>query len=134
MTAPDPDLQQFSILVVVIGAGALIAMAAGISSIWKNHEMVKAARNPPRTPPMEEEAAKTYATKMELATLKIEMQGCCTLNHAKVDKIHTDIFNLIRASQSENRTMMEALHKDLNLWQLGVERQIGQLDERTKKS
>jgi hypothetical protein len=122
VTAPTPDFQQTAFLMFMIGLGALLAILASAASIWKN------MRTPPRTPPSEEKALETFATKNDLATFRCEMQTSCRLNHQSVDKVHTDIFNLIRASQSENRTMMEALHKDLNLWQLGVERQIGHIE------
>jgi hypothetical protein len=128
MTQPSPDFAQFSLVIFVVGLGGLVVILSGISAIYKNIVLAKSVRNPPRNPPAEEEAAKTYATKTELASVKCEMQTVCRANHIQVEKTHGDIFNLIRASQTENRTMMEALHKDLNAWQLGVERQIGHLE------
>lgn len=133
MNLPDPNLQQSALLIVMLGLGMLIGVASAASNIWKNNALVKAARNPARTPPPEEEAAKTFATKEELQRFRCEWQSMCRENHKQVDKIQSDIFNLLRAQQGELLNKLDSFHKELSSWQLGVERQIGAIDERTRK-
>ena len=124
MTVPDPNLQQMSILYTVIGLMAVVQLVSALSGIWKNSAIVKAAQNPVRNPPSEEEAARTYATKTELAAFRCEYQTACRLNHDRVDKTFSEVFGVLRAQQDSIISRLD----DVKEWKSSIERQIGRLE------
>lgn len=127
---PNPDFAQFSLLIVCAGLGGLVMILSGISTIWKNVTLAKAVKNPPRNPPSEEEAAKTYATKTELAGFKCEMAAMCRANHERVDKTFGELFSINRNLTKELTDRLDKYHGELAEWQRSVERQIGTIEGR----
>lgn len=123
-----PDFAQYSVLIVFVGLASIIAAVAGVSTIIKNFAVTKAARDPARTPPLPEELAKIYATKADLATMREELKSTCRSNHEHVDKIHSDLFSLIRKTQNEIVTKLDSLAKEIGEWQRGIERQLGKIE------
>lgn len=128
-----PTFEQQSILIVVVGLGGLIASVAGISTIVKNIALTRAASDPARMPPLAEEFAKLYATKSELAKVEETMRSQCRDNHQQVDKIHSDLFSLVRKTQGDIITRLDTLSKEVGEWQRGIERQIGHIEGRIDK-
>lgn len=128
MTAPNPDFAQFSMLIVCAGLGGLVMIVSGTSTIYKNLIMARTARNPPRNPPSEEEAARTYATKSELTTLKCELAANCRANHERVDKTFGELFSIHRNLNKELTDRLDQYHGELASWQRSVERQIGTIE------
>ncbi|MEI6634893.1 MAG: hypothetical protein WCP22_13905 [Chlamydiota bacterium] len=124
MTLPDPSLQQSAILIFTLGLIGVIGIATGLSTMWKNIETVKAARNPPRNPPSEEEAAKTYATKADLHGFRCEWQTACRANHVRVDDTFKEVFGVLRAQQDSIIARLD----DVKDWQSAIERQIGKIE------
>lgn len=116
--------EQQSMLIVFVGLAGIIAAVSSISNVIKNYALIKASKNPVRTPPMEEEIAKTYATKTELAGFRCEWQSTCRENHKQVEKTFGEVFSVLRKQQTE---IIEKLDGVKN-WQLGIERQIGKLE------
>jgi hypothetical protein len=82
-----------------------------------------------RTPPIEEEAAKTYATKAELGMLRCEWQTACRANHERVDKTFGEVFSVLRAQQE---SIIQKLD-EVGDWQRGMERQIGHIEGSIEK-
>lgn len=123
-----PDFAQYAVLIVFIGLASIIGAVAGVSTIVKNFALVRAARDPARTPPLPEELAKIYATKQELISMREELKSNCKTNHEHVDKIHSDLFSLIRKTQNEIVTKLDSLSKDFTEWQRGIERQMGKIE------
>ena len=124
MTPPEPDFSQYAILVFCVGLFAVLGAVASVSAIYKNIVLARAAKNPTRTPPIEEEAAKTYATKTELSSIRCEFSERCRINHERIDKTFIEVFSVLRAQQSE---IIDKLG-EVSQWQLGVERQIGTIE------
>ncbi len=140
MTAPDPDFQQTAMLVFLAGLGGLTVIVAGLSTIWKNIVLSRAVKNPVRTPPIEEEVAKTYALKDELNSFRCEWLSACRANHDRVDsmfrtnsdrvdKTFGEIFSVLRAQQGEIISKLN----EVGEWQRGIERQIGHLEGSVEK-
>lgn len=123
-----PDFAQYAVLIVFVGLASIIGAVAGVSNIVKNIAVTRAARDPARTPPLPEELAKVYATKTELLAMREELRSTCKANHEHVDKIHNDIFNLIRRTQTEIVTKLDKLGTEISEWQRGIERQIGKIE------
>jgi hypothetical protein len=128
MTPPSPDFQQYSLMIFAVGLGACVAIVAGISTVYKNIVLARAVKNPARNPPSEEEAAKTYATKAELATFRCEFREQCSRNHDRVDKTLGELFSINRALTKELTDRLDKYHAALAEWQRGMERQIGHLE------
>lgn len=124
----QPDFQQYSMMVVLIGLGGLAMVVSAISTVIKNVALIRTARNPVRTPPIEEEAAKTYATKAELGLLRCEWQTACKMAHEKTDKTFGEIFSIMRAQNKEITERLDKYHGQLEDWQRGIERQIGKIE------
>ena len=129
MTPPDPDMAQYAIMIFCIGLFAVLGAVASVSAIYKNIVLAKAAKNPVRTPPIGEEAAKTYATKAELGLLKCEWQTSCRANHERVDKTFGEVFGVLRSQQES----IIAKLSEVGEWQRGVERQIGFIEGKNDK-
>lgn len=125
-----PSLEQQSILIVFLGLTGIIASVAAVSNIVKNVAVTRASRDPARTPPLAEEIAKIYATKAELRKFEEDQKSMCRANHMQVDKIHSDIFGLIRKTQNEIVVKLDSLSKEVGDWQRGIERQIGHIEGR----
>jgi len=128
MTAASPDFQQQALLIVALGVGGIVGIVAGISTIWKNWILAKSVQNPKRTPPIEEEAAKTYATKEEMHAWKCEFTERCSRNHDRVDKTLGELFSINRALTKELTDRLDKYHSELAEWQRGMERQIGNIE------
>lgn len=122
------DFAQYATLVWVVGFAAVVGIAAGISTLFKNWAVIKAARDPARNPPLPEAFAKEYATKAELISMREELRTTCARNHEHVDKIHNDIFNLIRCTQREILVKFDGLVTAISEWQRGTERQLGKIE------
>lgn len=122
------DFAHYAVLVVFVGLGSIIGVVAGISTIIKNFALVKAARDPARMPPLPEELAKVYATKSDLAQVREEFRANCKASHEHVDKIHGDLFSLIRKTQNDIIQKLDALANEVGAWQRGIERQIGKIE------
>jgi aromatic ring hydroxylase len=118
------DFGQYALLVVCAGLASVIGVVSGVSAIWKNIVITRAARDPARTPPLAEEIAKTYATKAELAALRDNLNR--SLDH--IDGVQSETFSLVRQTQKDIIDKIDALSQHVGEWQRGVERQIGKME------
>lgn len=122
------NFAQYALLIVVVGMGTILTAVTAISTIWKNIVLAKAAKNPVRIPPLSEEVVRLYATKAELKTANTEQQACCRTNLDRIDKIHSELFALVRSTQKDIGAKIETLSDNMSEWQRGIERQIGKLE------
>lgn len=125
-----PSLEQQSILIVFLGLAGILGAVTGVSTVIKNIALTRAARDPARMPPLAEEIAKIYATKSELRKFEDDMKTSCRANHQQVDKVHGDLFSLVRKTQGDIITRLDILSREVGEWQRGIERQIGKLEGR----
>ena len=102
-------MHESTTYLLIIGA-AVVALAA-LAAIVNN--VVSIVRGFRRDPPLPEELAKAYATKQEIAELKLELKA----ERDRIDDIMNQQFNLLRE-----------LTEKTNQWQLGVERMIGRIE------
>lgn len=115
-------------MIVIVGLSLIIGVVAAVSTIVKNITITRAAKDPARTPPLAEEIAKIYATKAELEALRKDLKETCRANHIQVDKIHGDLFGLIRKTQNDIISKLDTLAREIGEWQRGIERQVGKLE------
>ena len=109
---------------VVVALAALAALVNYVLSIVRSFQEMRHAENPPRTPPLPEEMAKDYATKREIADLKLEIKD----ERERIDKILAKQFDLIRGLTDANTERFSRLESSISSWQLGVERMIGRIE------
>lgn len=102
-------MHESTTYLLIIGA-AVVALAA-LAAIVNN--VVSIVRGFRRDPPLPEELAKAYATKQEIAELKLELKA----ERDRIDDIMNQQFNRLRE-----------LTEKTNQWQLGVERMIGRIE------
>ena len=122
-------MQDNTTYFIVIGAAviALAALAALVNyvlSIVRSFQTMRHEANPPRTPPLPEEMAKDYATKREIAELKMEIKE----ERERVDKIMGKQFDLIRGLTAETNERYSRLESSISTWQHGIERLIGKIE------
>ena len=122
------DFAQYAVLIVFLGLASIIGVVAGVSNIFKNISLIRAAKNPVRTPPMEEDLAKNYATKIELSAVRCEFFERCKSNHERVEKNLSELYSLSRSLTKELTDRLDRYHTELAEWQRSVERQIGNIE------
>ena len=109
---------------VVVALAALAALVNYVLSIVRSFQTMRHEANPPRTPPLPEEMAKDYATKREIAELKLEIKE----ERERVDKIMGKQFDLIRGLTAETNERYSRLESSISTWQHGIERLIGKIE------
>ena len=109
---------------VVVALAALAALVNYVLSIVRSFQTMRHEANPPRTPPLPEEMAKDYATKREIAELKMEIKE----ERERVDKIMGKQFDLIRGLTAETNERYSRLESSISTWQHGIERLIGKIE------
>jgi phage terminase large subunit-like protein len=119
----------------MVGLAWIIGQAGTIVLIWSRLR---------RQPPISEDLARNYATKMELSNALRDWKETCLRNHdhldsrlksdrGEIDQVEREQFILIRSGQTELRNIIQGLQTSLAEWQRGVERQIGAIEERTSR-
>lgn len=98
----------FIIGAVVVALAALVALVNYVLSIVHYFR---------RSPPLQEELAKGYATKQELANGLAELKEEIRSERRRVEGILNQQFDLMRDFTEKT-----------NHWQLGVERMIGRIE------
>jgi t-SNARE complex subunit (syntaxin) len=124
------DFAQYAVLIVCIGLASIIGTVAGVSTIFKNLALMKAAKDPARIPPLAEMLAKDYATKSELIAVRCEFSERCKANHERVEKNLSELYSLNRSLTKELTDRLDRYHSELADWQRSVERQIGNIEGR----
>lgn len=114
----DLTSNQQATAIVLAGLTSLCISANAIIGVIQKVASIRTMRYPARTPPMGEEAAKTYATKAELSALRIEWRQSCARTHEQLGNTLGSIFDLLRQSETRN-----------NDWQRGVASQLGSIHE-----
>lgn len=120
----------------VVALAALAALASHAVSIVRGVREMRRADSPPRSPPLPEEIAKCYATKLEIAELRQELKD----ERRRVDGIFQEQFAMIRKLDADAGRRMERLEasiaswqKGVDNWQLGIERMIGRIEGKVEE-
>ena len=114
---PELTAQQQAAALVLGGITTLSISANAIIGVAQKIASMRAMRNPKRTPPLGEEAAKLYATKTDMAALRSDWRAECSGRHAPIEGTLKEIFNTLR----------EAAIKQAD-WQSSVAQQLGRID------
>lgn len=114
---PELTAQQQAAAVVLAGITTLCFSANAIIGVYQKMVSIQTMRNPKRSPPMGEEAAKLYATKTELGTLRCEWKADCAERHMTMDGTLKELFHTLR----------DAAIKQAD-WQSAVAQQLGRID------
>ena len=118
---------------VVVALAALAALVNYVVSIVRGVQEVRHAANPPRNPPLPEEMAMNYATKLELAGEIAELKQEIKDERSRIDGILKQQFDLIRGLTADSNERFTRLESSINEWQLGVERMIGRIEGKVEK-
>lgn len=118
---------------VVVALAALAALVNYVVSIVRGVQEMRHASNPPRNPPLPEEMARNYATKLELAGEIAELKQEIKDERSRIDGILKQQFDLIRGLTAESNERFTRLESSINEWQRGVERMIGRIEGKVEK-
>lgn len=114
---PELTAQQQAAALVLGGITTLSISANAIIGVLQKLASMRALRNPTRTPPLGEEAAKLYATKADMATLRADWRTECASRHRTIDDILKNIFKILRETATKQAD-----------WQSSVAQQLGRID------
>lgn len=118
---------------VVVALAALAALVNYVVSIVRGVQEMRHAVNPPRNPPLPEEMARSYATKLELAGEIAELKQEIKDERSRIDGILKQQFDLIRGLTADSNERFTRLESSINEWQLGVERMIRRIEGKVEK-
>jgi len=118
MTPQDPTFANYAVSVFVLGLIGIAGLVAAISTVYKNLVIARAARDPARTPPLAEQLARDYATKVDLAAVRREWQEHCAARRIESNATYSQIFELLRKDRDAQRDFRES-----------VARQLGSIEE-----
>ena len=114
----DLSSQQQAAAIVLAGLTTLSISANAVIGVWQKLASMRSMRDPARMPPLAEEAAKIYATKAELFSVREEWRLSFSDSRRHLEEVLKEIFTLLRQSGERNYE-----------WQSGVATQLGHIHE-----
>lgn len=109
--------QQQAAAVVMAGVTTLAVSANAILGVYQKIVSIRLMRDPVRSPPLGEESAKLYATKTDVAALRMEWRSECARQHQTIDGTLRELFQTLRDAAIQQAD-----------WQRAVAQQLGRID------